>query len=575
MLDERDGTRERPDHDDPHPHTPSSTGADPRDGPSLPPAVHRTPQPAPGQPADDLPLSVGDAGPAPALSSGPARPTAPAHPAPAVVPAPCAASRMEPGRGAARSRADDGQTGRAEADVAGNSAGASLSGRRSPAPARHRSPPSPPPGSPSSSSVDPLLSPGPSSETHNMLAPTNRISISDTNPYNSDPSALTTDQPIEASMGETLPSALDARPSSPPSSVSASSLSSSASHIPPTSSSSPQPPPSSLPPPPPMQTLVGEPSTSASADSHIQPRALLSLLCCPLCPPRTLLRSPVTLHCGHTICADHLHTARSPPVASTSSASPAPAPGAPSAATAEGWATPCPLPTCSRPSPQEAPTFIHPDAHVGLIRPPAAAPFVHASDSPLHPHIDVTVNKLIDLVRRTVDAEAQADQDHTRRVFGPGDDDDDRTDESDGAISEGGDEDEAGDDADCPGRAGPSSHARPHMSSPRPRKRRRLRHIPRTRSRPATPPRPPEARADTDADGETRFEKELKSELLCEICFAMMWQPVTTPCQHVRLSFPAPSLFFSFPRRPSPAAVVSRTCHPRYPLSHAVAAKEV
>ncbi|KAI0068857.1 hypothetical protein BV25DRAFT_1792197 [Artomyces pyxidatus] len=78
-----------------------------------------------------------------------------------------------------------------------------------------------------------------------------------------------------------------------------------------------------------------------------------------------------------------------------------------------------------------------------------------------------------------------------------------------------------------PPRPGPSS-ARTHRLSPdgsdgdnpRPRKRRR-RHVPAPRR--DEPPAP---------DAAVRFEKELLSELTCEICFMLLYQPITTPCQH-------------------------------------------
>ena len=46
----------------------------------------------------------------------------------------------------------------------------------------------------------------------------------------------------------------------------------------------------------------------------------------------------------------------------------------------------------------------------------------------------------------------------------------------------------------------------------------------------------------------TRVEKELLTELSCEICFTIYYQPVTTPCQHVSctLSFSFHSAFFRF-----------------------------
>ncbi|OBZ76043.1 LON peptidase N-terminal domain and RING finger protein 1 [Grifola frondosa] len=56
------------------------------------------------------------------------------------------------------------------------------------------------------------------------------------------------------------------------------------------------------------------------------------------------------------------------------------------------------------------------------------------------------------------------------------------------------------------------------------RARKRRRRLPRSHA----PPRPPPQATDPT----TNFEKELLTELNCEICFALLWQPVTTPCQH-------------------------------------------
>lgn len=38
------------------------------------------------------------------------------------------------------------------------------------------------------------------------------------------------------------------------------------------------------------------------------------------------------------------------------------------------------------------------------------------------------------------------------------------------------------------------------------------------------------------------FEKELLQELTCEICYMLLYKPITSPCQHVRL----PPLYSSF-----------------------------
>jgi hypothetical protein len=79
------------------------------------------------------------------------------------------------------------------------------------------------------------------------------------------------------------------------------------------------------------------------------------------------------------------------------------------------------------------------------------------------------------------------------------------------------------------------SHSRPstgsdssHTSTHRPSKR------PRSLSqRPNTT-----VRDSGSSDDSNQFEKVLLTELSCEICFMLFYQPVTTPCQHVGTFYP-------------------------------------
>ncbi|KAI0677505.1 hypothetical protein C8Q78DRAFT_1002999 [Trametes maxima] len=240
----------------------------------------------------------------------------------------------------------------------------------------------------------------------------------------------------------------------------------------------------------------------------MHPRALLPLLRCPLCPAPALLRAPVTLHCGHTLCAAHL--APPPDAPSTSRAADSP-PTLPR----------CPLPDCSSSS-------------------RAPATFSHS------PPLDVTVNKVIELLS-AADA-----QDAPPPVYQ--DDYDDRTDS----------EYEGDSDSDLEylplpppsplsstSQRAPSSARNSHSaerverSSPppvTPRHRSRSRSQPSPRLHPRkrrrrlhgrvspSQPRPQPHR--TDHDRQAHLEKELLSELTCEICFGLLWQPITTPCQH-------------------------------------------
>ena len=301
------------------------------------------------------------------------------------------------------------------------------------------------------------------------------------------------------------------------------------------------------------------------------PDAIIPLLRCPLCTPPRFLHAPVTLHCGHTVCAEHLPTPVSPratPSPSTSSAA-----VDWSSDPTWTWTTTCPIPTCTRPSPQDAPTFIHPDARVRFQRAPAGAfpaPDGDAQErrrnSPSERDrapVDVTVKKIIEMVAR-VATDVPTDRitpsllldDHEERTDSESEDDlgeDDQDDEDPGV-----DLASIEDDAPVAGSSRLPSlddsghqlrHRRTHRrSSPpphsrRPRKRRCLQ--PRgaggvgstadpqrlSHSHPNDGSRGSDAAANANAE----LLRELKTELVCEICFALMWQPVTTPCQHVSL----------------------------------------
>ena len=272
---------------------------------------------------------------------------------------------------------------------------------------------------------------------------------------------------------------------------------------------------------PPTSTAVpsDEPSSHAADSPPISPpamlpSALLGILQCPLCLPPALLRAPVTLHCGHTLCASHLCAPHAP----STSRSSADAPLLPR----------CPLPTCSA-SPRSPAVFSH------------------------VPPVDVTTNKVIDLLINASHAqEEQGHPDPPPPSFH--DDPDDCTDseyevDSDSDLeylplapqsppSDAPSHPSAAGDGARPCRASTASPAStgsrrqrspsPSGSSPRlhPRKRRRRARRGRTASS-----HQPHHR--TDHEPQTRLKKELLSELACEICFGLFWEPVTTPCQHV------------------------------------------
>lgn len=158
-------------------------------------------------------------------------------------------------------------------------------------------------------------------------------------------------------------------------------------------------------------------------------------------------------------------------------------------------------PTCSSSAlPAEPPIPTHSTVHITTL--PNSLSLPPPSFSPIHHSmVDVTLNKIISLVSRT--------QNHLDRIQPRHDDD-----------------------------------AREPSDRPRKRARRMsqdfclLTHLQNqahhSRTVPADQPLP--SSESPDAPILQRFRKELLAELTCEICFILLYQPITTPCQHVRLS---------------------------------------
>lgn len=289
-------------------------------------------------------------------------------------------------------------------------------------------------------------------------------------------------------------------------------------------------------------TFMPAPSVPTSSDPSPSdsmaptPASLSPLLRCPLCPSSDHLHSPVTLRCGHTLCTAHARP------------------------DARGR---CPLPTCRSASPGPA-VALHPESRVGYFAGAAGPAVPSVADRPRDGRTDVTVSKILELVDR---AHAWLDEaERGDRVQpAPAYQSDEQTD------SEAGDDDESAvpvcvdpehdiedmylDPAPAAGTstAAPTSSSmssslpgtstagrthspdqglrtrRPRSRSPdatsRPRKRRRrFQHPPPPRRSPLEP---------TERDPAARFEKELLSELTCDICSQLFVQPVTAPCQHV------------------------------------------
>ncbi|CCM01717.1 uncharacterized protein FIBRA_03782 [Fibroporia radiculosa] len=297
------------------------------------------------------------------------------------------------------------------------------------------------------------------------------------------------------------------------------------------------------------------------------------LLHCPLCKPSRILVSPITLRCGHTICAEHVLppslSSSSLPSSSHTRFSPAPASApapAPATATTSSDLRPlsvsrCPIPTCNSAPPVSAFTsaVLHPASTVTYLPAPATPSSGSQTGTPLPSPtcVDVTANKIITLVQ---DAQAwftnDRDREHARVPAYAAESDEETDSETDGDVdgvpapsaedlTEGLYLDSGAVTAPDSGNidaslshnrystnpASPNTRQRQRSPSPHPRPRKRRRRLhPRPRSR-----RDPPAivRENERRDPQSRFEKELRTELTCEICFGLLLQPTTTPCQHV------------------------------------------
>ena len=210
---------------------------------------------------------------------------------------------------------------------------------------------------------------------------------------------------------------------------------------------------------------MGEEELGSS--SFPPPMTYLSLLQCPVC--LLTLSDPITLHCGHSVCAKHLH---------------------PSAL--------CPLPLCtSRPRPQIPPSSPSssrvPQPRIRTER-----------------RLDITISKLISLI---VPADVPTREDAANSSS------------NDNLLP-------------APAPVSPvyrTTRPREESASPPHRLRKRRRQRKSSDSPPLfnvniTPP---------SQNTQELFEKDLRSELNCEICLMLFYQPVTTPCQHVCYSDPA------------------------------------
>jgi hypothetical protein len=255
--------------------------------------------------------------------------------------------------------------------------------------------------------------------------------------------------------------------------------------------------------------------------SSLMASHLLPLLSCPLCPPPSTLTAPVTLFCGHTVCAKHV----SVPVPMNIPSSSQSRPDFPVRLLR---LTPCPLNGCTAsPATPTPPPNIPSSSRVtfyysagGLQQDHDAAAFATIPGS----RTDTTINKVAFIIHRH-DQQQQAQS--TPRLPAPdsGSGSDSQTDEE---ILDSQDPSpthiagEASSSSSIP-RQVSSDGSQPGPARRNARKRRRKQLL---------PPR----RLDAPAHSADQFEKDLLTELTCEICSDLLYQPVTSPCQHVRLS---------------------------------------
>lgn len=222
--------------------------------------------------------------------------------------------------------------------------------------------------------------------------------------------------------------------------------------------------------------------------NYLSPNAILPLLHCPLCSPSHLLTDPTTLRCGHTVCSSH----------TTSDL--------------------CPIPTCSS-TPANFTLAIPPSSRVSFF--PATAESHTSSSEPAERRIDVRVKKLVELVMKA--AEHGVEQpDFLVETYS--DSEDDADDEQHEPVSFPSSSSASRPVTPVPGTSSSADSTSPVSSSSRPRKRRR-RHMSTSRLPDFHP-------SDPGAVLLAEFDKNLTTELTCEICFMLFYQPVTTPCQH-------------------------------------------
>ena len=249
----------------------------------------------------------------------------------------------------------------------------------------------------------------------------------------------------------------------------------------------------------------------------------LALLVCPVCD--AVFDAPTTLRCGHTVCTSHIKVYDPPP---------SPGPPTPPHSPPLHFPPSCPLPTCS-PIPVHSPQLTVPSTSPVAYFPAPPASLLVQNRVRAEPGVDVTLAKIISLVRRAQREEQEWVSDDSETEDPPSPPLPPPASSSSTPNLHRPDRPTL-----TPLHFASGSRPRPPSTSPasslRPRKRPKISGCRRT---------------DVGYDGtraeltddpgrisvQARFEKDLLAEVTCEICFMLLFQPVTTPCQHVR-SFP-------------------------------------
>lgn len=309
---------------------------------------------------------------------------------------------------------------------------------------------------------------------------------------------------------------------------------------------------------------------------------VLALLRCPVCE-RTL-ESPTTLRCGHTVCSVHVQlnpveegaAAESAPLSrSTTGSSERTASGSSSSAGPASQPDPlanlpsCPISSCVAPSSRHrapihatAPStsrvaYYPPPSSITGSPAPSASTLSTETRSPAtarprkvaSPRLDITISKVLQITLGAVHegqqpGHAKASATAADRQCSSDDDDGDTEEELPSRRSS------RLYATPPPGRSASllktppgvasrdaSSH-RPTSTIPSSRgsSTRECSHsgsdsdMPRVKRRKTAPPSPP--LGSDNPEVVAKFLKSLQAEVQCEICFSLLYKPVTTPCQH-------------------------------------------